>query len=49
MLGMMSKFKSVYSNFDIDGIDGGPPKPHPTPPHPTPPPIKAKSRGKVGR
>ena len=46
MLGMMSKFKSVYSNFDIDGIDGGPPKPHPTPP---PPPIKAKSRGKVGR
>ena len=47
MLGMMSKFKSVYSNFDIDGIDGGPPKPHPTP-HP-PPPIKAKNRGKVGR
>ena len=46
MLGMMSKFKSVYSNFNIDGIDGGPPKPHPTPP---PPPIKAKSRGKVGR
>ena len=45
---MMSTFKSVYSNFDIDGIDGGPPKPHPTPPHP-PPPIKAKSRGKVGR
>ena len=37
---MMSKFKSVYSNFDIDGIDGGPPKP---------PPIKAKNRGKVGR
>ena len=47
MLGMMSKFKSVYSNFDIDGIDGGPPKPHPPPP--PPPPIKAKSRGKVGR
>ena len=45
MLGMMSTFKSVYSNFDIDGIDGGPPKPHPTPP----PPIKAKNRGKVGR
>ena len=44
MLGMMSTFKSVYSNFDIDGIDGGPPKPHPPPP-----PIKAKSRGKVGR
>ena len=32
MLEMMSKFKSVYSNFDIDGIDGGPPKLHPTPP-----------------
>ena len=44
---MMSKFKSVYSNFDIDGIDGGPPKPHPT--QPQPPPIKAKNRGKVGR
>ena len=28
---MMSKFKSVYSNFDIDGIDGGPPKLRPTP------------------
>ena len=48
MLGMMSKFKSVYSNFDIDGIDGGPPKPHPTP-SPPPLPIKAKSRGKEGR
>ena len=45
MLGMMSKFKSVYSNFDIAGIDGGPPKLHPTPPSP----IKAKDRGKVGR
>ena len=29
---MMSKFKSVYSNFDIDGIDGGPLKLRPTPP-----------------
>ena len=30
---MMSKFKSVYSNFDIDGIDGGPLKLRPTPPN----------------
>ena len=40
MLGMMSKFKSVYSNFDIAGIDGGPPKLHPTPP---PPQLKLKT------
>ena len=41
MLGMMSKFKSVYSNFDIDGIDGGPPKPPPPPP--PPPQLKLKA------
>lgn len=36
---MMSKFKSVYSNFDIDDIDGGPPKLHPT----LPPQLKLKT------